>query len=128
LNFGGWHPLADGTASAPDRPGVLQARADEIRDYPRGRSAMVFYAHSGEDETLRRYVAGRGRAKLRRAADAGARWIRFGVTERPGAVCARLLDGFAARFGAPPTVNQAAPDDEGDADGVVEAHDENRRQ
>lgn len=89
---------------------------------------MVLYAGSGEDETLRRYVAERGRAQLRRAADAGARWIRFGVTQHPGAVCARLLDVFATRFGAPPTVNQAAPGDEGDADDVVEAHDESRRQ
>jgi hypothetical protein len=84
---------------------------------------MVLYAESGEDETLRRYVAGRGRAKLRRAEDAGARWIRFGVTERPAAVFARLLDGFAERFGAPPTVNQAAPDDDANDDGVVETRD-----
>ena len=92
-------------AAAPAAPGVLQARAEQVLPYPRGKSAMVFYGASADDEDLRGYVTGRGAGELRQAGAAGARFVRFGVTERPQPELERLLGQFVARFGAPPAGN-----------------------
>ena len=46
MRFGPWYPLADAGDLAPAEPGVLQLRrAHGLVDYPRGKSAMVWYAH-----------------------------------------------------------------------------------
>jgi hypothetical protein len=107
VNFGGWLSLDDAPATAPDGPGVLQARGDALLAYPRGRSAMVLYACSRGDETLRRYVTapGPGAVALGRAAHAGARWVRFGSSPAPAAELERLMRRFVDRFGAPPAAN-----------------------
>ena len=105
MHFGTWYPIDSAETSAPDAAGVLQARAEGILDYESGRSAMVLYACSGADETLRRYVAGAGARDLRRAMAAGARWIRFAAAAEPRAEMDRLLKGFVERFGAPPICN-----------------------
>ena len=106
MNFGSWHDLADAPRVAPDHTGVLQARGPSPLPFPSGKSAMVLYASSGSDQTLRSYVVTTGAPRLARAAEAGAGFVRFGVTPRPDAELDRLLDRFTARFGAPPPGNR----------------------
>jgi hypothetical protein len=103
--FGPWQSLDEAGASAPDSPGVLQARGDGLLLFPRGKSAMILYAASAEDESLAAFVA-RSRPLLAQAAALGGRHIRFAVTAQPGAALQRLLDRFAERFGAPPPANR----------------------
>lgn len=106
LNFGIWIPVKEAPDRAPDAPGLLQARTDEVLTYPRGKSAMVLYARCREGETLRRYVTGRGAAPLGRAAEAGARLVRFAASPTPEEDYGRLLARFVERFGAQPLENQ----------------------
>ena len=87
---------------------MLQTRAEGVMDYRSGRSAMLLYACTGADETLRGFVAGRGARELDRAISAGARWIRFAATPEPRREIDRLLEGFVERFGSPPISNSAA--------------------
>jgi hypothetical protein len=105
VKFGAWHPIESAAAQAPDGPGVLQIRADDLVDYPRGKSAMLLYAHSASEGSLRTYLSGNGAVDLGRAATAGARWIRFAETSEPEDDFERLLDHFVERFGAPPLAN-----------------------
>jgi len=86
-------------------------------DYRAGRSAMVLYACTTPDETLRRFVSGRGARDLARAVAAGARWIRFAEADDPATELDRLLKGFVERFGSLPISNagsgrRAAEDDD----------------
>ena len=74
-------------------------------DYRTGRSAMVMYACVAPDETLRRYVTGRGARDLQRAVAAGARWIRFAESANAAAELDRLLKTFTERFGSLPIAN-----------------------
>ncbi len=74
-------------------------------DYRVGRSAMVMYACSDPDETLRGFVTGRGARQLERAVSAGARWIRFAEAAQPQDELDRLLKGFVERFGSLPISN-----------------------
>ena len=99
--------VMDAPGTAPDAPGVLQARGEALRVYPTGKSAMVFYDASTEDGSLRHHVSGAGAPGLARAATAGARFVRFGVTPHPRGDLARLLGQFRERFGAPPVANQS---------------------
>jgi hypothetical protein len=105
VHFGAWHPISDANAAAPEVAGVLQARAEGVMDYRSGRSAMVMYACSKPDETLRLFVAGRGARQLARAVTAGARWIRFAEAAEPKQELDRLLQGFVERFGSLPISN-----------------------
>jgi hypothetical protein len=107
MRFGAWIPIDSAVASAPEGPGVLQTRADDLLAYPHGRSAMVFYAHCPSDTSLRGFITGIGAIDLRRATEAGARWIRFAETSAPETDFERLLDHFVERFGAPPVGNGA---------------------
>jgi hypothetical protein len=106
VKFGVWFPIESAAAEAPDEPGVLQTRADALLAYPRGQSAMVLYAHSASEGSLRTFVSGTGSADLGRAAGAGARWIRFAATSEPEEDFERLLDHFVERFGAAPVANE----------------------
>jgi hypothetical protein len=105
MRFGDWVPIGSAVESAPEGPGVLQTRADDLLAYPQGQSAMVYYAHCPSDGSLRQFLSGIGAADLRRAAEAGARWIRFAETSEPETDFERLLDHFVERFGAPPVAN-----------------------
>ena len=105
MHFGEWLPIDTAVAKAPEGPGVLQTRADDLLAYPRGRSAMVLYAHCPSDGSLRGFISGIGADDLLRAAEAGARWIRFAETSEPETDFERLLDHFVERFGAPPVAN-----------------------
>jgi hypothetical protein len=108
--------MAERAAAAPETPGVLQVRSDALEAYPRGRSAMLLYAHSGAgcELTLRRCLAAPSEAQaaaLARAVRRGGCWIRFGASTSPEADCARLLGQFTERFGAPPVANEPSPPD-----------------
>jgi hypothetical protein len=105
VHFGVWHPISEASALAPESAGVLQTRAEGVMDYRAGRSAMILYACTGPDETLRRYVSGRGARDLQRAVAAGARWIRFAESANPAVELDRLLKGFVERFGSLPISN-----------------------
>jgi hypothetical protein len=105
VRFGAWLPLERATEAAPPTPGVLQARADTLLAFPRGKSAMVLYAASADEEPLAAFVAGAGAPLLARAAQLGARWVRFAEAPRPGQEAARLLRQFDERFGAQPPAN-----------------------
>jgi hypothetical protein len=101
VRFGPWYPLTAADAEAPAAEGVLQLRlAEGLVDYPRGKSAMVWYAHAPDVR-----AAAREQAAARGAA-AGALWCRH-LIEIPdatdlGAFCAKLRAEFVRRFGAPP--------------------------
>ena len=103
VQFGAWHPLERAAEAAPPQPGVLQARADTLLLFPRGKSAMVLYARC--ESPLDEFVRGPGAALLARASELGARWVRFGASARPAADHDRLLRQFEERFGAPPPAN-----------------------
>jgi hypothetical protein len=105
MRFGAWLPIDGAVDAAPEGPGVLQTRADELLAYPQGQSAMVYYAHCPSDGSLRGFISGIGATDLRRATEAGARWIRFAETSEPETDFERLLDHFVERFGAPPVAN-----------------------
>lgn len=107
VHFGPWHKITDARTAAPDAAGVLQTRAEGVMDYRAGRSAMVLYACSDPDETLRRFVEGRGARQIERAVNAGARWIRFAESPTPRNELDRLLSGFVERFGSLPISNAA---------------------
>ena len=104
MPFGPWLPL-DGV-TAPPGPGILQARLDQgakgLLDYPRGRSAMVYY--DGDDDDL-----GVAVERLRARAGGGAPrvYVRFAAPERepPSAAAARLRETFRRRFGSLPRWN-----------------------
>ncbi len=100
VSFGPWQPIEEAQNVAPEAAGVLQARAETLRAYPKGKSAMVLYDHS---LTLRAHVS--RAATLRSALAAGGRWIRFGETTEPARECQRLLDRFVERFGTAPVAN-----------------------
>ena len=107
MRFGAWIPIGSAAATAPEGPGVLQTRSDDLLAYPQGRSAMVYYAHCPSGSSLRGFVTGIGATDLMRATEAGARWIRFAETSEPETDFERLLDHFVERFGAPPVANGA---------------------
>lgn len=104
MTFGPWHPIEAAAAAAPPLPGVLQARAAGIVDYPRGKSAMLLYDHGGT-ASLDAHVRGAGADRLRAAQAQGATLVRFGPSRDPAADHDRLLRTFTERFGAPPLVN-----------------------
>jgi hypothetical protein len=108
VHFGVWHKISDARTAAPDAAGVLQTRAEGVMDYRVGRSAMVLYACTDPDETLRRFVEGRGARQIERAVSAGARWIRFAEAASPRAELDRLLKGFVERFGSLPISNASS--------------------
>ena len=116
MKFGVWHPFAAAADAAPGLPGLLQTRAEEAIIYPRGKSAMVLYAGSRSNQTLREYVPAAGAPLLRRAKAHGARWVRFGETATPQVELDRLMAQFQERFGTLPVGNAAAADEDPDAD------------
>jgi hypothetical protein len=96
LRFTSWYPAEQIAERAPAQPGVFQVRAEQLLEYPTGRSAMVHYGH-GED--LRA-------AMLAWASEhefAGARYRHADALARaPKDALASLISRFVSRFGAPP--------------------------
>jgi hypothetical protein len=99
MRFGPWYPLAEARDRAPAAEGVWQLRrASGLLDYPRGKSAMLHYAHAGDvcaaavawaqahgsDDILCRHLI---------EIDAATDLVAFYDT---------LIGEFMRRFGAPP--------------------------
>jgi hypothetical protein len=104
MRFGPWYPLADARDHTPGGEGVLQLRlAAGLLDYPRGKSAMVHYAHAVDlcGAALAWAAAHRSDGIVcRHLIDAPA-------TTDLAAFCTKLSDDFVRRFGCPPQL--AAP-------------------
>ena len=85
---------------APEGEGVLQLRQTTgLVDYPRGKSAMVFYQHA-------RDVRAAARALAVRFADKDLlcrHLIEVDAGVDLGTFCAKLREDFERRFGAVPT-------------------------
>jgi phosphoribosylformylglycinamidine cyclo-ligase len=108
VRFGPWQPLDRAVAQAPPRPGLFQVRGQALLPFPRGKSAMVFYGASADDQPLADRLAVAA-GELARAAALGACWIRFADSPHPGVDLTRLLADFQSRFGALPPANEPQP-------------------
>ncbi|MGE0547256.1 MAG: hypothetical protein AB7O24_26930 [Kofleriaceae bacterium] len=99
MEFGRWYPLDDAGDHTPAAEGVLQLRlAHGLLDYPRGKSAMVWYGHAAD---------ARATALALAAKHVGAGLLcRHLIEIDPGtnlaAFCAKLRGEFVRRFGTPP--------------------------
>ena len=99
MTFGTWRALA--TASPPRKPGLMQARTADLIEYPRGKSAMVYY--DGDDDLSQAFA--RLGARVPPGADVR---VRFGECSDPHPQLLRKLDEFRRRFGALPAWNDPA--------------------
>ncbi len=103
MRFGAWYPLAEAGAHAPVGAGVWQLRlASGLLDYPRGKSAMIHYAHAGD-------VAAAAAAWAAAHGSEGIvcrHLIETDATTDLAAFCAKLSDEFVRRFGAPPRLSR----------------------
>jgi len=99
VRFGPWYPLAAAGDHAPGAPGILQLRlATGLLDYPRGKSAMVHYAHAQDVRAAALALAGAhpgGHLVCRHL-------IEIEEATDLGAFHAKLRDEFVRRFGTPP--------------------------
>ena len=99
MRFGPWYPLADARDHAPQAEGVWQLRlASGLVDYPRGKSAMVHYAHATDvraDATAWAAAHGRDGLVCRHLIEID------GATDLM-AFYVKLAGDFLRRFGAPP--------------------------
>jgi len=99
MRFGPWYPLVEARDLAPAAEGVLQLRlASGLIDYPRGKSAMVHYAHAADVRA----------AAVAWAAAHGAdgivcrHLIEGDGATAPAALYAKVTEEFVRRFGALP--------------------------
>lgn len=103
MQFVPWYPLSEAGQWAPASPGVFQVRVREgLLDYPRGKSAMVYYG-AGDDvraEAEALAAAYPDRDWLCRHAVDMTAWER----ENPRLACELYLERFRARFGSPPMI------------------------
>jgi hypothetical protein len=99
VQFGPWYPLGEAGDHAPPREGVLQLRrAAGLIDYPRGKSAMVHYAHAHDVR-----AAAVGLANHYTDVDLVCRHlIEIDPEIDLAAFCAKLEADFVRRFGARP--------------------------
>jgi hypothetical protein len=97
VRFTSWYPAEQIAELAPPRAGVFQVRAEQLREYPTGRSAMVHYG-CGDDlrAAMLEWATANGFA--------GARYRHADVlTRQPADALATLISRFVSRFGAPPS-------------------------
>ncbi len=103
VTFGRWYELREGALAVLAEPGVFQVRIPHgLVDYPRGKSAMIYYG-----------VASDLRAEVAAAAErwGGKGWLcRHSVellnrerADLDAALCS-LLTRFERRFGSPPVL------------------------
>jgi hypothetical protein len=99
MRFGSWYPLGDAGDLAPAEEGVLQLRlASGLLDYPRGKSAMVHYAHAADVR-----AAAVAWAVAHGADGIVCRHLIEGEgATTPAALYAKLVGEFVRRFGAAP--------------------------
>ena len=106
MRFGPWYPLASARDLAPAGEGVLQLRlAHGLHEYPRGKSAMVWYQHAADVRAAVTVLA---------QAHAGADLVCRHLIEIDGATdlagfCAKLRTEFVRRFGAAPLYEAPEP-------------------
>jgi hypothetical protein len=99
VRFCPWYPLADAGDHTPAAEGILQLRlATGLVDYPRGKSAMVWYGHALDARAVARALA---------AAHAGTGLVCRHLIEIDEATdlpafCAKLRAEFVRRFGMVP--------------------------
>jgi hypothetical protein len=98
VRFCPWYPLAQAADLAPPSENVIQLRlATGLARYPRGQSAMVFYAHSLD-----------ARATALQHTAPVELWCRHLIEMGPGedlrAFYAKLVADFVTRFGEPPAL------------------------
>jgi hypothetical protein len=97
MQFGRWYALADAGDHTPATEGVLQLRvATGLVEYPRGKSAMVLYAHAADLRAAAQALA---------SAHAGHDLLcRHLIEVDPKAdlatFCEKLRSDFERRFGA----------------------------
>jgi hypothetical protein len=100
MRFCPWYPLADAGSHAPAFEGVLQVRiADGLVEYPRGKSAMVHYAHVGDIRAAALALAAQhaGEALLCRHLE-----LEPGDPGDLAAIHAKVRAEFVRRFGSAP--------------------------
>lgn len=106
MKFGPWYPLAEAREHAPADEGVFQLRqASGLIDYPRGKSAMVYYGHATDVRAAAVAWAAGACAVARGAALAGLLCRHLIERDDAGdlaAFHAKLVEEFARRFGAEP--------------------------
>jgi len=99
MRFGPWYPLTDAGAHAPAAEGVIQLRlASGLVDYPKGKSAMLWYGHSTDTRAAALALA---------SAHAGNDLVCRHLIEIEDATdlaafCAKLMADFVHRFGTKP--------------------------
>lgn len=99
MRFGPWYVLADAGDHTPAAENVVQVRlAQGLLDYPRGKSAMVWYAHARDARAAALALAG---------ARPGENLVcRHLIEIEPdtdlGTFCAKLREDFVRRFGTRP--------------------------
>jgi hypothetical protein len=116
-SFGVWIPLDDEhlRRDAPDVPGAVQLRRADasLVQYPRGRSAMVFYFYAARSvrEALRRLF--RDELDEPGARGEGPLVFRFVVGgDDARALLERHFDAFVDEFGRAPALHADDDDDE----------------
>jgi hypothetical protein len=103
MRFGPWYPLADARDHAPAGEGVLQLRlATGLRDYPRGKSAMLHYEHATDVRAAAvAWAAAHGSEGI-----VCRHLIETDNATDLAAFCAKLSDDFVRRFGALPRLSR----------------------
>jgi hypothetical protein len=99
VRFGPWYPLAAAGDHAPAAEGILQVRlASGLVDYPRGKSAMLWYEHAADTR-----ASALGLSRAHAGKDLVCRHlIEIEDATDLGAFCAKLMEEFARRFGTLP--------------------------
>lgn len=110
MRFCPWYPLEDAAAHAPAEPNVLQLRlVSGLRDYPRGKSAMVHYEHAADARAAARALAERFRGRallcrhLEREEERDQERGQAPPADPMAATCDKLAAEFLRRFGALPS-------------------------
>jgi hypothetical protein len=97
MRFGPWYPLADAGDRTPTGENVLQLRiATGLLDYPRGKSAMVWYEHARDARAAALRLAERHNGLVCR------HLIEIADATDLAGFCAKLRAEFVRRFGAVP--------------------------
>ena len=99
MRFCPWYPLANAADHTPPAEGILQLRlAAGLVDYPRGKSAMVWYGHAMDTRAVARALA------LTHADNqlVCRHLIELDEATDLAAFCAKLRAEFVRRFGTVP--------------------------
>lgn len=99
MRFGPWYPLAEAGEHAPASEGIVQVRlATGLIDYPRGKSAMLWYEHAPDAR-----AAALALATAHASNDLLCRHL-IAIEDATdlAAFCARLMTEFVRRFGTRP--------------------------